>query len=99
LNYDSQGRYLILNSLPWQWNTSFNGSYALRRFVVGGSDNGGTVTGSFDGSVAIAGVWNRVLTELEIASLTRNPFQLFAPRSRRIFTGSPVLTHKRQRLL
>jgi hypothetical protein len=31
--------------------------------------------------------------------ISLNPWQIFKPRERRIFTGSPVLTHKRRRIL
>jgi Concanavalin A-like lectin/glucanases superfamily len=42
----------------------------------------------WDGVIPLAGIYNRALSPAEIATLSKNPWQLFQPISRRIFVAS-----------
>ena len=40
----------------------------------------------WNGWVGVSLIWDRILTDAEIASLTENPWQIFAPRTQRILS-------------
>jgi hypothetical protein len=55
---------------------------------------------TFDGKLLLFHMVPTVWSAPLLQSVSMNPWQLFKPRiDKRIFTGSPVLTHKRRRIL
>jgi hypothetical protein len=87
------------NYETWTGGTVLQGTTTTNRrarIYTCGSNSGGT---SLAGVVALMMMWKRQLSPVEYKSLYDNCWQIFKPRERRIFTGSPVLTHKRRRLL
>jgi len=55
---------------------------------IGALEANGTFTNYFNGDIAFGGIWNRLLTAQEFAALHANPWQIFAPDSRRIYFGA-----------
>jgi hypothetical protein len=69
---------------------------------IGDTRIGGMVGGSStDANVQIfltAG-WTRALSASEVRQLSLNPWQIFLKPRRTIFTGAPVIEHRRQRVI
>ena len=72
-------------------NTSLAFPTNLNTFNVGVERYNGSLAGYFVGSIPIAAVFNRALTAAEIASISANPWQLFAPLSRPVFAPSAAV--------
>lgn len=73
---------------------TFNGTVGTGTPLYG---NGGTInylhgqganTAFFNGSVKISAVWNRLLSDAELQSLSDNPYQIFKAPSKRVFFGA-----------
>jgi hypothetical protein len=75
------------------WTEGFTPITIGRRSVGGGNYS------KFDGWIGPFMRFNRLLSSDEIASLYKNPYQVYAARKRCIFTGAPVITHKQRRLV
>jgi hypothetical protein len=72
---------------PFAANTATDTVAASNTVAVGASWLSGAPQAGFywPGDIALAGVFNRALTDAEILSLSRNPWQLFTPSTQRIW--------------
>ena len=81
-------RHLWVNGM-WQvqGTTNYYSSLPYVKNSFGAIANGGT-TSFFNGTILVRAAWRRALSDQEMTSIGRNPWQLFAPQERQIWVSA-----------